>query len=170
MRRKTIVKRLMLAAALILLAQITNKTLPKKGGENIYQYPYHVKYVIDGDTIVLSNNERVRYIGINSPEIHHPKKGYERLGNEAKEFNKKLLRDGRVRMEFDKEIRDKYGRLLAYVFSGDIFVNAEMVRKGFARAYPISPNIRYKGLFQDLENEAKRDRAGIWALTKKRNP
>ncbi|OIO81082.1 MAG: hypothetical protein COW11_00515 [Candidatus Omnitrophica bacterium CG12_big_fil_rev_8_21_14_0_65_43_15] len=123
-----------------------------------------VKRVIDGDTIVLGNNERVRYIGVNTPETHHPKKGIEYYGPEAADFNKKLVLGKNVRLEFDVEKYDKYGRTLAYVYLGDgIFVNAELVKLGYARVMSIRPNTRYSELFKRLQQEAKTKRLGLWA-------
>jgi len=123
---------------------------------------YYVKRAIDGDTIVLSNNERVRYIGIDTPEIHHPKKGVERMGKEAAEFNRKLVESKRARLEFDIEKRDKYGRLLAYVYVNDLFINAELVKQGYAQAYTFPPNIKYVDLFLRLQQEARENNRGLW--------
>lgn len=127
------------------------------------QKRYFVTRVIDGDTIVLANNDRVRYIGINTPEIHHPTKEVEWMGNEAKEFNEGLVGARWVTLEFDIEERDRYGRLLAYVYVGDTFVNAELVRRGFAQVYTVPPNVRYADDLLRLEREARASHAGLWS-------
>lgn len=121
-----------------------------------------VKRVIDGDTIELANGERVRYIGIDTPEIYPPR-GPEYYSKEAKEANRTLVEGKRVRLEFDVENRDKYGRLLAYVFVDTIFVNAELLRLGYAKVYFVPPNVRYRALFIKLETEARSAGRGLWA-------
>ena len=123
---------------------------------------YYVKRAIDGDTILLSNNERVRYIGINTPETKHPKKAVEYFGEEAFLFNKELVSNKWVRLEFDIEKRDKYNRLLAYVYAGDIFVNARLVEEGYAQVYTFPPNIKHSKLFLTLQADARRDKRGLW--------
>ncbi|MBW2014138.1 MAG: thermonuclease family protein [Deltaproteobacteria bacterium] len=80
---------------------------------------FHVKWVNDGDTIVLADGRHVRYIGINSPEIDHENNKAELFGYEAKKYNKTLVLSKMVRLEFDKETHDRYGRTLAYVFLGN---------------------------------------------------
>lgn len=123
-----------------------------------------VKKVIDGDTIDLSDGRRIRYIGINTPEIHHPRKGPEYFGKEAKEFNNNLVLGKNIKLEFDRELYDRYGRTLAYVYLEDgTFVNAELVRLGYAKVMKIKPNTRYAELFKHLEIEAKVKRFGLWA-------
>ena len=101
--------------------------------------------VVDGDTIrarVDGVEERVRYIGIDTPERD------QRCFVEATRLNERLLRRGRLRLEFDVERRDRYGRLLAYVYAGDTFVNLQLVRRGLAAPLTIEPNDRHARLFQ----------------------
>ena len=101
---------------------------------------YLVTRVVDGDTIVLSNGERLRYIGVDTPETKHPKKGLQCYGKEASAFNKKLVEGKKVKLEFDVQQKDRYGRLLAYVYLEDgTFVNAELLRKGYAQVMTIPP-------------------------------
>ncbi|MCS7264265.1 MAG: thermonuclease family protein [Armatimonadetes bacterium] len=121
--------------------------------------------VIDGDTIVLSNGQTVRYIGIDTPERDQP------FYDAAKNFNRKLVQNKTVELELDVERYDHYGRLLAYVFVRDksgrrIFVNAEMVRNGFARTYTKPPNVKYSDLLVNLQEEARRKGRGLWAVYK----
>ena len=104
-----------------------------------------VEKVIDGDTILLKNGERVRYIGIDTPETVHPTKPVEYYGKEATQANRRLVENKVVRLEFDVQTRDKYGRLLAYVWVvhhgvDSIFVNAELVRQGYAKVSTYPPD------------------------------
>ncbi len=123
--------------------------------------------VIDGDTIELSSGKRVRYIGINTPEIRRTDAITKELGKSAKAFNEDLVLDRTVRLVFDVEQEDKYGNLLAYVYVGNTFVNAELVRSGYASAYGHPPNIRYAEFFEGLEDEAKEGKRGLWFMVEK---
>jgi micrococcal nuclease len=121
--------------------------------------------VVDGDTIHVrlgSRIEKVCYIGMNAPELHHPTKGEQPGGREAAEANRKLVEGQTVRLELDLQERDKYGRLLAYVYVGDIMVNAEMVAQGYAQVMTIPPNVKYQDLFLKLQREARLLRVGLW--------
>lgn len=113
---------------------------------------FKVSLVIDGDTVVLSNGEHVRYIGINAPEIAHKDKPAEYYGEEAYRFNKELAENKWVRLEYDIEKRDQYGRLLAYVFTLDgTFLNGELVKYGYAYVLSKPPNLKYDGLLLKLQ-------------------
>jgi len=123
--------------------------------------------VTDGDTIWVcclnGQREKVRYIGIDAPETQHPVKGVQEYGHEAKAANRKLVDGKMVRLEFDVGRRDKYGRLLAYVYLEDgTFVNAWLVREGFAQVMTIPPNVKYKDLFLKLQREARDANRGLW--------
>lgn len=119
--------------------------------------------VIDGDTVVLDNGERLRYIGMDTPELHHPTRGREPFGEEAKAFNASLVLRQRVRIDYDVERRDRYGRLLGYCFLEDgTFVNAELVRQGFAQPYTIPPNVKHADLFLKYSREARQMKRGLW--------
>lgn len=134
---------------------------------NNRSHNYTVSCVVDGDTIELSNRETVRYIGIDTPEIRE-KKNAEWIykprpyAEEAKEFNQKLVEGKSVRLEFDVQKRDKYKRLLAYVYRGDKMVNIEMVREGFAMIYTYPPNLKYSQRFLDAQKEARDNKKGLW--------
>jgi micrococcal nuclease len=126
-----------------------------------------VTRVVDGDTIVVrlgTASEKVRYIGVNTPEVHHPRKGEERGGREAAAVNKALVNGKHVRLEFDVRSRDRYGRLLAYVWVGEIMVNAEMVRRGYAQVMTVPPNVRHQDLFLKLQRDARDRGRGLWSL------
>ena len=115
-----------------------------------------VKRVIDGDTIVLEDERHVRYIGIDTPE-----KG-ETFYEEAREANRRFVEGKYVKIELDVEEEDRYGRTLAYVYVDGIFVNAELVRQGYARVYSCPPNVKYEHIFLDAEQQAKLECIGIW--------
>lgn len=123
-----------------------------------------VERAVDGDTVVLVGGERVRYIGVDTPELHHPKKPVQWYAREAWEFNRRLVEGKRVTLEFDVERRDKYRRLLAYVYLEDgTFVNAELMRQGYAHLLTIPPNVKYQDRFLALEREARQAQRGLWA-------
>jgi micrococcal nuclease len=129
--------------------------------------PATVVRIVDGDTIqvrIADRLERVRYIGMNTPEIHHPRKGEEPGGREASEVNRELVAGKQVRLELDVQERDRYGRLLAYVWVGDTMVNAELVRRGYAQVMTIPPNVRYQELLVKLQREAREAGRGLWRL------
>ena len=125
----------------------------------------HVVRVVDGDTIVVRIGERVekvRYIGVNAPELHHPKRGEEPGGREAARVNRALVEGARVHLELDVRHRDRYGRLLAYVWVGDLMVNAELVRRGYAQVMTVPPNVRYQDLFLKFQRDASQAGRGLW--------
>ncbi|HKQ67080.1 MAG TPA: thermonuclease family protein [Methylomirabilota bacterium] len=121
--------------------------------------------VVDGDTIhvqLADRVEKVRYIGLDSPEIHHPVKGEEPGGRAAATVNRGLVESRRVRLELDVRTRDRWGRLLAYVWVGDTMINAELIRLGYAHVMTVPPNVRYQELFVKLQREAREDGRGLW--------
>jgi micrococcal nuclease len=140
----------------------------------------YVTRVIDGDTLKLENGERVRLIGIDTPELHESDKLYrdsqrthqdiqtiKALGKRAYEFTRNLVEGKRVSLEFDVERQDKYGRLLAYVYLKDgTFVNAEIVKQGYASLMTYPPNVKYADLFLKLYREARENRRGLWSNAK----
>ena len=119
-----------------------------------------VTRVIDGDTIVIQGDYRVRYIGIDTPEIHPTVEDY---GIEAWEVNRELVEGKEIRLEMDVSETDKYGRLLRYVYVDDTFVNAELVRLGLAEARAYPPDTRYQDELETLESEARQAGRGMWA-------
>jgi micrococcal nuclease len=126
---------------------------------------YHVARVVDGDTLVLTEqHERVRLIGADTPETVKPDHPVEPWGPKATEFTKAFLSGSEVRLEFNGESRDKYGRILAYVWVGDRMLNEELLRAGLARAkvqYHYSP--AKKARFRRAEAEAQAAHRGIWS-------
>lgn len=135
-----------------------------------------VTKVIDGDTLQLETGERVRLIGIDTPEMYESDKLYrdarrskedistiQRLGTQAFGFTKDLVEGERISLEFDVEKYDKYDRLLGYVYLADgTFVNAEIVKQGYANLLTVPPNLKYKDLFLKLHREARENKRGLW--------
>jgi micrococcal nuclease len=123
-----------------------------------------VTFVYDGDTILLDNGERVRYLGIDAPEIDHGKGKSEFMALAARDFNLKLVRNARVRLEFDQERKDRYGRLLAYVYleNGDM-VNRLLVRRGLALVMLHRPCLRSRDILLDAQRKAMEEMLGIWS-------
>lgn len=121
--------------------------------------------VIDGDTIIVDiegKQERVRLIGVDTPETVHPQKPVEYFGKEASAFTKTLVSGKRVRLEYDWQRRDKYRRLLAYVFLEDgIFLNAEIIKQGYGFAYTEYP-FKHMEDFRQYEREARENGKGLW--------
>jgi micrococcal nuclease len=124
--------------------------------------PARVVAVLDGDTIVIDGGEKVRYAGLNTPETHHPDKLPEYCGQEAFEANRRLVAGKTVRLEFEERRRDKYGRLLAYVYVDSLFVNAELIRQGFAQVITYKDNQRHHDDFARLQQDAIAARRGMW--------
>ena len=123
-----------------------------------------VTKVIDGDTIEIVGGRKVRYIGIDTPERLDPRKGVQCFGEEAYKKNKELVEGKRVRLEKDVSETDKYGRLLRYVYAGDIFVNQYLVRQGYAYAYTFPPDIKYAEEFVQAQRKAREEKKGLWAV------
>lgn len=127
-----------------------------------------VSRVIDGDTIELENGERVRYIGIDTPETVDPRKPVQCFGVEASQRNKELVEGKRVWLVKDVTDRDRYGRLLRYVYLGDpqspesVFVNLELVKEGFAHSYSYPPDIARQAEFVAAESAARGGQKGLW--------
>lgn len=121
--------------------------------------------ISDGDTLVLDDDTRVRLIGIDTPETQHPEFGDECYGEAATKFVRTLLEPGdRVRLVLDVERRDQYDRLLAYVYraSDDLFVNAAIVRRGYAYVSTIPPNVAHAEQFRRLAAKARARERGLW--------
>jgi micrococcal nuclease len=122
--------------------------------------------VVDGDTIEVELDggevEDVRYIGVDTPESVAPGEPVECFGKRASAFNERLVGGRTVTLRFDRERRDRYGRLLAYVYAGSRLVNAELVREGYARTLTIAPNDARASLFARLERNAGRAARGLW--------
>lgn len=163
------------AIVVLLTDQADRDSVPGAGsgdGARPKQIAGEVSRVIDGDTIEVELDERigggpaledVRYIGIDTPESVKPGTPVQCYGNEASEFNGELVEGRRVLLRFDRELRDRFGRLLAYVYVGETFVNAELLRLGYARTLEIEPNTSNAGRFASLEADAGEAGLGLWS-------
>ena len=149
--------------------------------ENIYSqnpnfsYPYnyskkvYVSRVIDGDTFVLSDSQRVRMLGVDCPEIARFSKPAESFSIEASEKTRLLIEHKTVKLVFDGKAFDMFGRILAYVWLVDskgkdsIFVQTELLKNGLARISYYTKENRYYALFYNLRNTAMKKKLGIWS-------
>jgi micrococcal nuclease len=121
--------------------------------------------VVDGDTIVAAvegEDQYVRYIGVDTPETVKPDTPVQCYGPQASAENHRLVEGRTVRLVFDRERRDAYGRLLAYVHAGRRFVNATLIRGGYARPLTIAPNTAHVSLFHRLAGRAGKAGRGLW--------
>lgn len=118
--------------------------------------------VIDGDTIEIEGNIKLRYIGVNTPELYDPKRPVECFGQVASDENKKLVEGKEIFIQRDISETDKYKRLLRYVWVGDIFVNDYLVRKGFAQVSTFPPDVKYVSQFLAAQKEAQENVRGLW--------
>lgn len=119
--------------------------------------------VLDGDTIVLENNQKVRLIGIDAPEKYYDGKKDDCFAKEAKEMLKQLIEKQNVDLEIDISQTDKYDRLLRYVYLDEVLINEFLVRQGFAKASSIPPDTKYRGGFEKAQGLAENQRLGLWS-------
>lgn len=153
---------------------VSAQAAASEGGSR--RVPAELVRVVDGDTIVVTvegREERIRYIGIDTPELHHPRMPVMPVAREAKRANEELLSGGRIALAFDVEKRDRYGRLLAYVFvthgsglltpdSSPVFVNLSLVEMGLARCYTFPPNVAYVDEFVAAQKRSRKKELGVW--------
>ena len=177
MKQKYVVRSAIVGLAAVLAALLSTHKSVEHRQRHVDGGLHYVAYVNDGDTVKLDNGERVRLIGIDTPEAHENEKllrdvrhrhleGQVQLamGKEAARFTKALLAHQKVRLEFDVEERDKYGRLLAYVYLPDgTFVNEKIIRAGYAYPLTIPPNVRYADEFKQWFDEARNAKRGLWS-------
>lgn len=128
---------------------------------------YVVRKIIDGNTIQLESGETVRYIGVDPPDLNRKEGGAEFYARQTVGYNKKLVFMKKIRLEFDTKKKDDNGHILAYVFVKKTFVNADLIRNGYARANVTAPNVKYKQALLDAEKKAIADDKGIWLEKKK---
>src|SRR5919197_825984 len=148
-------------ALFALVAVVGGRALPSGGGGGATgSDEARVTRVVDGDTVKVligGREDTVRYIGMDTPETHKPGTPVQCFGRAASADNARLVAGRRVRLRFDVERRDRYGRLLAYVYRlpDGLFVNAELVRAGYARQLTIPPNVAHAALFARLVRQAR---------------
>lgn len=128
---------------------------------------YQVVRVVDGDTIVIDyqgKQEKVRLLRVNTPESVHPdKKQNIPMGKTASEYTKKRLAGESVDLKYEGDRRDRYGRLLAYIFVGGTNFNIELLRQGLSPYYTAyGPSVRYDNKFREAERQARKQGLGIW--------
>ncbi len=122
-----------------------------------------VRFVIDGDTIVLATGEKVRYVGIDAPEVGHDGEPSECYGKKATRANSEMVLGKKVILRYGRRTHDRYGRLLAYVYAPDgTFVNLELIKSGNAHVYRDSHGFRFYPVFLDAQREAIKERRGLW--------
>lgn len=129
---------------------------------------YDVIRVIDGDTIAINYNnkeEKVRLIGIDTPESVHPdtSKNTE-CGRIASEFTKSKLAGKKIELELDVQERDKYGRILGYVWLDGVMFNKTLLIEGMAQVSTYPPNVKYADEFVELQRQAREKNVGLWAM------
>jgi micrococcal nuclease len=129
---------------------------------------YRVVRVVDGDTIVININnidEYVRLIGVDCPESVHPDSTRNtELGDLSSAFTKRFLEGEYVSLELDVQEKDKYGRILAYVYIDDIMFNKILLAAGMAQVATFPPNVKYVNEFQRIQQDAIENNAGLWGL------
>jgi micrococcal nuclease len=155
---------LLVIAALVLLRPAANDDSSGEAGGRATASALVVR-VIDGDTVEVSidgEREEVRYIGVDTPETVKPDTPVQCFGPRASAVNRRLVEGRRVRLVFDRERRDVYGRLLAYVYVDEQLVSAALVRRGLARTLTIPPNDRFAELLARLEHRAAVVGRGLW--------
>jgi micrococcal nuclease len=151
--------------ALAVVALLARAFVPATGPpEALDEGVYRVERVVDGDTLLLTDRARIRLIGANTPETVKPNSPVEPWGPEAKEFTQAFVAGGAVRLQFDRERKDKYDRFLAYVWVDDRMLNEELIRAGLARAqttFRFSASMKTR--FRRAEEEAKAAQRGLWS-------
>lgn len=152
------------------------KHIPRQAPANLEDRFFYVSKAIDGDTLRLSSGEDVRLIGIDTPESRYNSKLARdsqrsrkdtdvilKMGKLASDFTRRLVEGRRVRLVFDVQRYDKYGRLLAYVYLEDgTFVNGRIVEEGYAQVMTIAPNVKHAQIFLKLGREARQKKKGLW--------
>jgi micrococcal nuclease len=142
---------------LFILMLITLLSLP------IIAQTYQASKVIDGDTIELDNGERVRYIGIDTPEFRANQEP-DPYAQEAYEANYNLVDGKEAYLEFDVQERERYDRMLAYTYFDDLFIYTWLVENGYAQIMTIPPNVAYQDLLLELQTKTREENRGLWAL------
>ena len=132
-----------------------------------------VKKVVDGDTLILDSDQRVRFIGVDTPETVHPKKSMQCYGREASNKTKALLSDKWIYLEKDVSETDRYARLLRYIYLPDpnnpkeaIFINEYLIEYGYGTVITYPPDVKYHDKFVDAQRIAQKEERGLWGECK----
>ena len=137
--------------------------IPLAGAEGAESHTVTVRYVIDGDTVVLSDGRHLRYIGIDAPEIAHDGMPAEPFAEASRRFNQELVSGVNIRLELEEERKDRYGRLLSHLRLPDGRLAAEaLLAAGLAHCLPNRPNTQYAEKFLELQQEAMDHGRGKW--------
>ncbi len=141
------------------LAEITHRSMQRAT----------VSRVIDGDTIELETGEKVRYIGVDTPETKHPSKPVQCFGREAAQKNKELVEGKEILLEKDVSETDRYGRLLRYIYLPNpeatdeaIFVNELLIEQGYGQVITYPPDVKYHPLLLQAQQQAQTEEKGLW--------
>jgi len=129
-----------------------------------------VNKVVDGDTIELESGQKIRYIGIDTPESVDPGKPVECFSEEAAKKNRDLVEGKEIRLETDISDKDRYGRLLRYVWINDSLINEILVREGYAKSSTYPPDVKYQERFNQAEKLAREEEKGLWGNICSPNP
>jgi len=178
MRFPKLTKRKTITALIVLIISILTQFIVPNPAKQIKSKPSpllsapnfsKVTRVIDGDTIEIETGQKVRYIGIDTPELHSPKKEVQCFAQEAFLKNKELVEGKVIKLEKDVSETDKYGRLLRYVYlqeknssTAAIFVNNYLVDNGYAYAASFPPDIKFADLFRQSQEKARTSIFGLW--------
>lgn len=132
-----------------------------------------VTEVIDGDTVIIESGERVRYIGVDTPETKHPKKSVQCFGREASRRNTELVEGKEVYLEKDISETDRYGRLLRYIYLLNpdapdevIMVNEYLIEQGYGTVITYPPDVKYHEQFREAQRLAQEEKRGLWGACK----
>lgn len=149
-------------AAIVLVFMVSKALVPQKKENKWKSFSATVTKVYDGDTVKLLSGVKVRLLGIDTPEIHHPDLPVEKYGYKAYYYLKNRILGKTCKIEYNtSEKYDKYGRLLAYIYLDNVFINGELVEKGFAYIYNRSEG-KKSGELRRLEQEARENNKGLW--------
>ncbi|MDR1068797.1 MAG: thermonuclease family protein [Clostridiales Family XIII bacterium] len=166
--KKLAIRAALLAVLITIGAAALHEMNMAPGAHSPYDIPATVTRVVDGDTIEVSldgTKEKVRLIGVDTPESVHPDAGRNvPYGKIAAEFTRSHLEGQTIGLEFDVQERDKYGRLLAYVYVNDVMFNDLLLAEGHARVATYPPNVKYVERFTATQTQARENREGMWGI------
>lgn len=171
-RRRAPVGRLGLVAIVIALVLAAARTWPPQQGaappSDLAEGSFQVDHVVDGDTLVLVDGAKVRLIGVDTPEMNFGEDMEpEPYARQATDFTRATIGEHPVRLEFDRERHDKFGRFLAYAYVGDVLINEALLDAGLGRAmlgFPYRESMKTR--FSRAQERARGAKRGIWSLAR----